>query len=55
MALYQAMGRRGLLVRIFDDIEGQSLLRFGMPLPTMREQVERLIYEAVEECACATG
>jgi cobalamin biosynthesis protein CobC len=53
--LYQALGRRALLVRIFEDIEGRSLLRFGLPLPTMREQVVRLIRESVEECECAIG
>jgi cobalamin biosynthetic protein CobC len=54
-ALYQALGSRALLVRIFEDIEGRSLLRFGLPLPTMREQVVRLISESVEECECAMG
>jgi cobalamin biosynthesis protein CobC len=54
-ALYQALGHRGLLVRLFEDMAGQGLLRFGLPLPSMREHVVRLIRESVEECECAIG
>jgi cobalamin biosynthetic protein CobC len=54
-ALYQALGRRALLVRAFENIGGHSLVRFGLPLPAMHERVVRLISEAVEECACAIG
>jgi cobalamin biosynthetic protein CobC len=49
-SLYSAMGRRGLLVRLFESIDGQRLLRFGLPLPSLLQQVERLIRESVEEC-----
>ncbi len=54
-ALYQALGRRAVLVRLFEDVEGQSLVRFGLPLPDMQATIVRMIRDAVEECACATG
>lgn len=52
-ALYHALGRRGVLLRLFEAVEGRRLLRFGLPLPTARERVVRLIRESVEECKCA--
>jgi cobalamin biosynthetic protein CobC len=51
-ALFCALGRRGLLARIFEAIEGYSVLRFGLPLPDSFEHVRQLIREAVEECEC---
>jgi cobalamin biosynthetic protein CobC len=54
-ALFQAFGRRALLVRIFEEIEGRSILRFGLPTEAIQQQVERLIVESVEECECAIG
>ena len=53
--LYQSLARRAVLVRLFEDLAGQSLVRFGLPPPARREQVVRLIQAAVEECTCATG
>jgi cobalamin biosynthetic protein CobC len=49
-ALYQALGRRAVLVRLFESIEGQRILRFGLPLPETRGLVLHLLREAVEEC-----
>tara|TARA_R110002124_G_scaffold19440_1_gene77967 strand:- start:10720 stop:11757 length:1038 start_codon:yes stop_codon:yes gene_type:complete len=51
-ALYQAMGRRAVLLRVFESVEGCSLLRFGLPLQADREHIAQLIREAVEECEC---
>jgi cobalamin biosynthetic protein CobC len=50
--LYQAMGRRALLIRLIEECNGQGMVRFGLPLPADREKVERLIIESVEECKC---
>jgi cobalamin biosynthetic protein CobC len=51
-ALYEALGRRAVLLRMFETIEGLGALRFGLPLPANREHVALLIREAVEECEC---
>ncbi|MCB1703753.1 MAG: threonine-phosphate decarboxylase [Halioglobus sp.] len=51
-ALYQAMGRRAVLLRVFEAIGGSGLLRFGLPLPADRDLIAQLIREAVEECEC---
>ena len=51
-ALYKAMGRRAVLLRLFEPIEGHNALRIGLPLPAIRERVAQLIQEAVEECEC---
>jgi hypothetical protein len=31
-------------------MEGQRILRFGLPLPEARGQIALLLHEAVEEC-----
>ena len=51
-ALFQALGRRGVLARIFEAVEGYSVLRFGLPPPDSVEHLTQLIREAVEECEC---
>lgn len=51
-ALFQAVGRRGVLLRLFEPIAGYSVLRFGLPLPEILAEVAQLIREAVEECEC---
>ena len=51
-ALYKAMGRRAVLLRLFETIEGRNALRFGLPLPASLGHVVQLIREAVEECEC---
>jgi cobalamin biosynthesis protein CobC len=54
-ALNLALAQRAVLVRLFDDGIGDSLLRFGLPAPAERERALHLIQEAAEECACAMG
>ncbi len=54
-ALYLALARRAVLVRLIDDSNGHSMLRFGLPAPEEFERTLRLIHEAAEECACAVG
>jgi L-threonine-O-3-phosphate decarboxylase len=49
-ALYHALGRRAVLLRLFEPIDGQRLLRCGVPLPESREAIAQLLCEAVEEC-----
>jgi cobalamin biosynthetic protein CobC len=51
-ALHRALARRAVLLRVFETIEGQNVLRFGLPLPAVREHVLQLICESAEECAC---
>ncbi|RLA55038.1 MAG: threonine-phosphate decarboxylase [Gammaproteobacteria bacterium] len=53
--LYQSMGRRGVLLRLFPDIGGQRTIRFGLPAPAVRAQVEHLLRESVGDCVCACG
>jgi len=54
-ALYQSLARRAVLVRLFDDGAGDSMLRFGLPLPADQERALQVIRDAAEECACALG
>jgi cobalamin biosynthesis protein CobC len=54
-ALNLALAQRAVLVRLFDDDNGDSLLRFGLPAPAELERALHLIQEAAEECACAMG
>ncbi|CAA0101939.1 Threonine-phosphate decarboxylase [Halioglobus japonicus] len=51
-ALFQALGRRAVLLRLFERIEGYSVLRFGLPLSGSFTHVAQSIREAVEECEC---
>jgi cobalamin biosynthetic protein CobC len=51
-ALYQALGQRAILLRLFETVEGSRALRFGLPLPAELEQVTQSLREAVEECEC---
>ena len=51
-ALFQALGRRAVLLRLFEPIAGYSVLRFGLPLPDIVAEVAQLIRDAVEECEC---
>jgi cobalamin biosynthesis protein CobC len=50
-AFYQAMGRRAVLLRLFEAIDGRRIVRFGLPLPQAREHIVRLIRESTEEIA----
>ena len=54
-ALYLALARRAVLVRLFGDMDECSMLRFGLPMPSERERVLQLLRESVEECECAMG
>jgi L-threonine-O-3-phosphate decarboxylase len=49
-ALYDSLGRRAVLLRLFESSEGQRILRFGLPLPETRGKSIHLLREAVEEC-----
>lgn len=49
-ALYESLGRRAVLLRLFEPIAGQRILRVGLPLPETRGQIAHLLREAVEEC-----
>ena len=52
--LHSAMGRRALLVRLFEEYDGQGMVRLGLPPATERDKVVGLINESVEECECDT-
>lgn len=52
--LYEALGRRALLVRLFEGIDGHGIVRFGLPLPDVRDRVMQLIQDSLEECECGT-
>jgi cobalamin biosynthesis protein CobC len=54
-ALYLALARRAVLVRLFDDGNADGMLRFGLPAPAENARALQVIHEAAEECACATG
>lgn len=49
-ALYASLARRAVLLRLFESIAEQRILRFGLPLPETRGLVLHLLREAVEEC-----
>jgi len=49
-ALYESVGRRAVLLRLFEPNAGQRILRFGLPLQEARGQIAQLLREAVEEC-----
>lgn len=49
-ALYASLARRAVLLRLFESIAGQRILRVGLPLPDTRGLILHLLGEAVEEC-----
>lgn len=51
-ALYRALAGRGVLVRLFDEVNGHSMLRFGLSLPEKQARLQSLIDDSLEECAC---
>ena len=50
--LYRALARRAVLARLFEDIAGQGMLRFGLPPRARRQETACSIHEAVRECEC---
>lgn len=52
-ALYFALARRAVLVRLFAESHGCGMVRFGLPAPDKLEHTLAVLHEAVEECACA--
>lgn len=51
--LFNAMARRGLLVRLHDVHAGQGLLRLGLPHPDKQSLALEIIEQAAEEVLCA--
>ena len=50
--LYRALARRAVLTRLFEDIAGQGMLRFGLPPRSRWQETACSIHEAVRECEC---
>ena len=48
--LYQALGRRGILIRLFDNVDNQRIVRIGLPLPGEENSLINTVEEAAEEC-----
>ncbi len=54
-AVYEALARRAVLSRRFEEGGGRGALRFGLPAPHARERALQLIQEAAAECVCESG
>lgn len=54
-AIYRALGQRGVLVRLFDEIAGQRMIRFGLPHEGHMSKVTMIIQQMTEGQLCANG
>jgi len=54
-ALYEALGRRAVLVRLLDTVDDGAMLRFGLPAPEQQAPVLEALRASLEECACAVS
>lgn len=51
-ALYEALGHRAVLVRLFQPMNEQGMIRFGLPLTENVERALEAIAESAKECMC---
>ena len=51
-ALYAALGRRAVLVRLFQPLNEQGMIRFGLPLTENIERALDAIAKSARECSC---
>lgn len=52
-AIYLGLGQRGVLVRLFDDIAGQRMIRLGLPSDNNKARVIAALRQVSEGSLCA--
>lgn len=53
--IYRELGQRGVLIRVFDEIEGQRMVRFGLPTEEKLPKVLKVLDRMAEEQLCTVG
>lgn len=53
--IYRELGQRGVLARVFDEIEGQRMVRFGLPTEEKLPKVLKVLDQVAEEQLCTVG
>ena len=53
--IYRELGQRGVLIRVFDEIAGQRMVRFGLPTEEELPKVLKVLDQVTEGQLCTVG